>query len=119
MRIGRPTLYQPETTPVTAGYLAQEGLTEEQIAERLGVGITTLSRWKNEHPEFREALKVSKDEADAKVVESLYKQALKGNVTAQIFWLKNRQPAKWRDRQEVETTAITDIALAVKRIVDA
>lgn len=82
--------------------MAQEGLTEEQIAERLGVGITTLSRWKNEHPEFREALKVSKDEADAKVVESLYKQALKGNVTAQIFWLKNRQPDKWRDAWKIE-----------------
>lgn len=119
MRIGRPTLYQPETTPITAGYFAQEGLTEEQIAERLGVGITTLSRWKNEHPEFREALKVSKDEADAKVVQSLYQKALKGDVTACIFWLKNRQPAKWRDHQETDITVLGDVALAVKKILDA
>jgi len=26
------------------------------------------------------------------------------DTTAAIFWLKNRQPAKWREKQEVETT---------------
>ncbi len=28
-----------------------------------------------------------------------------GNVTAQIFWLKNRKPAEWRDKQVIESTA--------------
>ena len=32
----------------------------------------------------------------------LYKNALAGNVTAQIFWLKNRRPAEWRDVQNIE-----------------
>lgn len=116
---GRPSAYRPDLYPTLASYWAQDGLTEEQMAERLGVTSRTISAWKVAHPEFLQALKTTKDEADSKVVESLYHQALKGNVTAQIFWLKNRQPAKWRDRQEVETTAVTDIALAVKRIVDA
>jgi transposase len=116
---GRPSAYRPDLYPTLASYWAQDGLTESQMAERIGVAMSTFSLWKTKYPEFSVALKTSKDEADSKVVESLYHQALKGNVTAQIFWLKNRQPAKWRDRQEVETTQVTDIALAVKRIVDA
>ncbi len=40
--------------------------------------------------------------ADEKVVRSLYRQARSGNVTACIFWLKNRIPGVWRDRHDVE-----------------
>jgi hypothetical protein len=28
-----------------------------------------------------------------------------GDTTAQIFWLKNRKPDKWRDKQEIEDKA--------------
>ena len=34
---------------------------------------------------------------------ALYKNAIDGNITAQIFWLKNRKPDKWREKP-VETT---------------
>ena len=37
------------------------------------------------------------------MVESLYHQALSGNVTACIFWLKNRRPSEWRDVQNIQT----------------
>ena len=39
-----------------------------------------------------------------RVVNSLYHQAISDNVTAQIFWLKNRRPAEWRDVQNIEAT---------------
>jgi hypothetical protein len=32
------------------------------------------------------------------------------DTTAAIFWLKNRQPSQWRDKQEVELTVSDDIA---------
>ena len=99
---GRPSGYNPEVHLVLASYFAQEGMTEEQIATRIGISKATLTTWKQKYPEFLASLKTTKDEADAKVVESLYKQALKGNVTAQIFWLKNRQPEKWRDAWKIE-----------------
>lgn len=38
------------------------------------------------------------------VEDALYKLAMKGNVTAQIFWLKNRISARWADKQEVKQT---------------
>lgn len=100
---GRPSPYKPDIHPAFAGYLAQEGKTEDEIAERLGVSKATITNWKQAHPEFLAALKTSKEQADSLVEESLYKKALKGDVTACIFWLKNRQPAKWREKQEVET----------------
>jgi hypothetical protein len=31
-----------------------------------------------------------------------------GDTTAQIFWLKNRKPEQWRDKQEVQDTAAVE-----------
>jgi hypothetical protein len=31
-----------------------------------------------------------------------YRNALAGNTTAQIFWLKNRRPDRWRDVQQLQ-----------------
>jgi hypothetical protein len=40
--------------------------------------------------------------SDDRVEESLYRNALGGNTTAQIFWLKNRRPDRWRDVQQLQ-----------------
>ena len=48
------------------------------------------------------ALKRGREASDERVVDSLYKNALGGNVTAQIFWLKNRRPDQWRDVQHLD-----------------
>lgn len=109
---------------------ARDGLTNEQIAKKIGVTPTTLYNWKNDHLEIFEALKKGADVADIEVENALHKRAvgysydeiisepsvdpLTGNevlkiskvvrrhvvpdVTAQIYWLKNRLPKKWRDK---------------------
>lgn len=38
---------------------------------------------------------------EMKITKSVKKEALP-DTTAQIFWLKNRKPAEWRDRKETE-----------------
>ena len=110
---------------------AMSGLTDEQIADNLGINVATLYRYKKEYCEFCEALKKGKDIADAQVVNALFKLATgfsyyeetttaigevvsvqrysKPNTTAAIFWLKNRQPDQWRDKTEVKA----DIAQTV------
>lgn len=109
---------------------ALSGLTNEQIAHNMGINVGTLYEWNNKYPELNESLKRAKTIADEEVENALYKRALgyttrvykekvtpKGQVvpymedvhippdtTAQIFWLKNRKPEKWRDKVENAVT---------------
>lgn len=125
---GRPTLYQ-DSMCEQAEKLCLLGATDIQIADFFGVTEQTINNWKHEHPEFFESLKRGKLDADAKVAESLYNRALgyshaeddikvcdkdivitptvkhyPPDTTAAIFWLKNRQSKKWRDKVENEIT---------------
>ena len=82
---------------------ARAGLTDEQIANNMGIATSTYYEWKNKYPEFSESLKKNKDIVDYEVENALLKNALDGNVTAQIFWLKNRKKEQWREKVEYET----------------
>ena len=81
---------------------ARERLTNEQIAENLNIGKTTFYKMLKEYPELSEHLKKGKEVVDYEVENALLKNALSGNITAQIFWLKNRKPKQWKDKVEVE-----------------
>ena len=102
---------------------ARQGLTDEEIAQKMGIGTRTLYEYKEKYPQFSQALKEGKREADAKVEKALYKNATgyryreevltnKGDIReveryakpktgAQKMWLKNRQPDKWKDKKEI------------------
>ena len=84
---------------------ARDGLTDEQIANNLGISIQTFYTYKKEHLEFFESLKKGKEIVDYQVENALLQNALSGNITAQIFWLKNRKPAKWKDKREDEANS--------------
>ena len=81
---------------------ARDGLTEEQIAHNMDISTVTLWEWKKKYLNIVNVLKVNKDIADRQVENALHKSALEGNVTAMIFWLKNRKRVEWRDKQEIE-----------------
>ena len=98
---GRPSSFRKEFVSL-AHDLALLGATDKDLAEALGTSEQTINTWKKVHLEFSLALKKGKLEADSKVAASLYKSALEGNTTAQIFWLKNRRSTEWRDKQQVE-----------------
>ena len=80
---------------------ARDGLTDDQIAHNLGVSRSTLAEWKKRFPDLSDALKKGKDVVDYEVENALLERAKGGDTTAQIFWLKNRRPGKWRDKPEV------------------
>lgn len=107
---------------------ARKGLTDEQIAKNMGIATSTLYAWKNEYEEISEALKRGKEVIDFEVENALLKRALGykydevtyengietkrvtkevvPDTTAQIFWLKNRMPEDWRDKQHVEVEGL-------------
>lgn len=104
----------------------RDGLTDEQLAEKMKIGVRTLYEWKVRYPQISQALKKGKEIVDIQVENALLKRALgysyteimdetsedgtkhretvkfiPPDVTAQIFWLKNRRPDKWRDKPEI------------------
>ena len=79
---------------------ARDGLTDEQIAENLGISKDTF--YKKNYSDFSDSLKKGKEIVDYEVENALLKSALSGNVTAQIYWLNNRKPKNWRNKQDVD-----------------
>lgn len=90
-----------EKFPLIEGW-AKEGLTDEQISRNLGISKVTFYKYKASCSELNELLKKSKEVVDYEVENALYKAAINGNVTAMIFWLKNRKPHGWKDRKEAQ-----------------
>lgn len=103
------------------------GATDKEMADIFGVALSTLNKWKLDNPDFSESIKKGKDIADGEVADRLYQRAMgyshaavkifndqgapleveytehyPPDTAAAIFWLKNRQRGKWRDKQEVE-----------------
>lgn len=85
--------------------LAGRGLTEQQIADCLGISHDTLARRKRDSAEFSEAIKVGKARGLRQITNSLFKSASAGNVTAQIFYLVNRDPENWRHINRIDHTS--------------
>ena len=102
---------------------ARDGLTDEQLAEKMKIGTRTLYDWKEKYPQILQALKKGKEIVDYEVENALLDKALAGDTTAQIFWLKNRRPDKWRDKpvDEKQRQAMEDdpIARSLKEAADA
>ncbi len=92
---------EPENLILLEGW-ARDGLTDEQIAKKIGINRDTLNDWKKKYPVISDTLKKGKEVVDYQVENALLQSALDGNTTAQIFWLKNRRPDKWREKQDAK-----------------
>ena len=109
---------------------ARDGLTNDQIAQNIGVSGRSFADWVSRFPSLSSTLKKGKAPVDIQVENALLKRALgyeyeetiteveelaggkqkkhirkvmkhcPPDTTAQIFWLKNRRPDRWRDKVE-------------------
>jgi hypothetical protein len=82
-------------------------------AHLIAVSTSGLERYMVRHPLVKVRADEARKIADDRVQSALYKSAVAGNVTAMIFWLKNRQPKEWRDRREIEMSGAGDVADAI------
>lgn len=119
--MGRPSNYKPEYATLAAK-LCKLGATDTDLADFFEVSVRTIANWQARHPDFVQALKSGKTEADDRVERSLYQKAVgyeydavkifqyegspvivpyrervPPDTTAAIFWLKNRRQQEWRD----------------------
>jgi hypothetical protein len=129
---GRPTKYSPDYNSQVEK-LCKLGAIDKEIADFFGIAESTLNLWKTEYPKFSESIKAGKTLADSCVADRLYQRAMgfehdseeikvisvgkesviervpirkiyPPDATSAIFWLKNRRPDKWRDKQEIAHT---------------
>ena len=116
---------------------AMDGLTDEQIAKNIGINRKTLYEWKKKYDLISNALKKGKTIYDVEAEQNLHKVGqgyyveevetyitetngvqtkrikktkkwVPPNVTALIFWLKNRKPDVWMDRKAKEVEVKND-----------
>lgn len=109
---------------------SRDGYTLQDIANRIGINMKTLSEWRKQYPEIKEAISKGKEIIDYKVENALLKSALgyrtkevkvttimrygkvvetqkevtekdqTPNVTACQVWLYNRCPDKWKKNRD-------------------
>ena len=123
---GRKSGYEGEETIRQATKLCKMGAKDSDLAEFFQVTETTINNWKEDYPEFFESIKKAKDEYDTNGVENALLNRARGmsriverydsisgqviqlteevlpDPTSMIFWLKNRNKDRWRDKQDVE-----------------
>ena len=89
-------------------------LSTEQIADYFKVARNTFAAICERQPEVFEQYKKGKAKAIANVAQGLVKQAIEGNMTAAIFYLKTQ--AGWRETAQAEPVKDdTEITITVIR----
>lgn len=113
---------------------AREGLTDEQIARKMGINRATYYDWLKKYPDISDAVKNGKAPVDIQVENALLKRALGyeyeevvteiielpggghrkqvrkttkqvvPDTTAQIYWLNNRRPDRWRAKPQPDAS---------------
>lgn len=112
----------------------RNGATEKEVAKRLGIAYSTFREYKKAHTALSALLKNTRAYVDGEVENTLLKRALgydveevtqeiypdqskhikkvarhiPPDITAMIFWLKNRRPEKWRDKPKDEIIGAED-----------
>lgn len=136
--MARPSKFKPEFVEQAKKLCALGGATAPDLATFFAVSVSTIKLWQVQHKAFSDALKVGKATADKLVEQSLFRRAIgyehdetdirtigtklvktpvrkhyPPDTTACIFWLKNRKPGEWRDKQAVEVEAGAGLAEAI------
>ena len=121
--------YDYQSHPDRARRIIQAGFDRAEVAKQFGIEIERLRIWESGYPHFAAALRGMRFEDDYTVVDALYRRAtgqgakrtvktvtkadgavethetveeLLPDVTAQKFWLTNRQQSQWQERHEVQ-----------------
>jgi hypothetical protein len=136
---GHPSDYRPVFAKLAAK-MAKLGALDTDFAEAFGVSTRTIERWRATIPEFCRAIKTEQEGATNHVVRSLFHRACgytvevrkafydknSGNVLqgvedqhfppdtgAAAFWLKNKRPAEWRDRREIDISGNVSVTVSI------
>ena len=108
---GRTPIYSGKLLPIAKG-MCEDGATEYEIADRLGISTRTLRWWRHEHKEFSAAMTLGREAMVERAKSSLYHRAVGYSYESekvQIFsrWLHSSsadhraRPARYDGRSQV------------------
>ena len=126
-KAGQPSKFRQAFIQEAEQICEQLGYTDKQLAQHFKVSPGTIGNWKRTRPEFSQAVQQGKSSFDVEVVEEHLLQRARGyyyneetwgtndkgeqvikkiirkyippDITAIIFWLKNRNPERWSKKQ--------------------
>lgn len=76
--------YSPENIELVEGW-ARDGLSDAQIAENIGINVSTIYDWKRQHPEFLNAFKKGKQVVNVELENALFKKAIGAKTTTTTY----------------------------------
>jgi hypothetical protein len=121
----------------------EQGYLDLEICKNLNISRSTYYKYAAENSELKYLIKQSKEAVDREVEQALHRRAtgyeyeeqvnessfspkhgestttrtvkkkMAPDPTSMIFWLKNRQPGKWRDKQEVDMNIIPKVSIGL------
>ena len=84
----------------------KKGNTLYNACEAAGISTFILWFWSKKYPRLRMILDAVRDTRVQLVEDAQYQTALKGNPQAQMFFLCNRAPDKWKRDAAIQATFI-------------
>lgn len=108
---------QPKVDLDEIEMMASVGMTTKQIADALHLAPSTFGKLLKNDPVVQEAIDRGVSRGVKMVTDALFQNALKGNVAAQIFYLKNK--AAWQDKQELDQKLQVETKMSFDDAVEA
>lgn len=78
------------------------GVAIKKACDEAGIDVTTFWRRRKKSKSLGKKVLAIIESRIQLVEDALYIKAIKGNVIAQIFYLKNRDPDRWKDQQYIK-----------------
>lgn len=138
---GRPSEYKEDYARQAHVVCSEMGATDLKLAKLFGVTRPTISQWKQDHPEFKKAIVEGKDIFNSATAETcllkrvtgydfkettlepdiegklsvskIVKKHIPSDPTSTIFFLKNRNPERWRDTKNIDAKIEGDVDINV------
>ena len=134
--------YDPHRHPRMCAAFARDGATNVEMAHYIGITPSVFKGWLDKHEALAKAVRDGKYVADANVKAAMYDRACGMTVIEEIetrvgdkvqvkritktippdvdagkFWLANREPKAWRNKDTVEHTGATGGPIDVQAMV--
>jgi hypothetical protein len=110
-KAGRPTKYEPETIERLLAGLA-DGLPIKSACITAGIGVSTLSDWRERYPELEERMAEAREGARQKMLQRI-KRAGEDDWRAAAEWLRLTFPDDYRRASKTSVEVNTAVQTAV------